>query len=80
MPEIEKESLSEEEQKDKNVYDKKQEERHGWIVEINNYSEMFFTRQSLFDTIRSVWTHERKNPLGLPVVLSSKEIEEILGG
>ncbi len=56
------------------------EERHGWLVEINNYSEVFMIRQSLFDTIRSVWTHERKNPLALPVVFSSKEIEEILGG
>jgi hypothetical protein len=55
------------------------EERHGWIVEINNYSEMFFIRQSLFDTIRSVWSHERKNPLASPPIFSSKEIEEILG-
>ena len=56
------------------------EERHGWLVEINNYSEVFMIRQSLFDTIRSVWTHERKNPLALPVVFSEEEIEEILGG
>ena len=58
------------------------EERHGWIVEINHHSEMFFLREHLFDTIRSVWKDERKNPLEeTPLVsFSEEEIEEILSG
>ena len=54
------------------------EERHGWIVEINNHSEMFFSRGELFDTIRSVWESEHKNPLG--ETPSDELVEAILSG